>query len=138
LLAEDHVEMAHRLRSLLSSDYDVDIAADGLALIAAVGTRVPDVIISDIMMPGISGLNAARKILATHPDSRIIFVSVRDEPAVIRKAFSAGALGYVVKSDAGEELANAVETVLVGGRFVSSAAQEALNRSGTPGVEHDR
>jgi DNA-binding NarL/FixJ family response regulator len=90
------------------------------------------------MMPGISGLDAAREILATRPDSRIIFVSVRDEPVIIRKAFSRGAMGYVVKADAGEELNSAIETVLGGGCFVSSSAKNALDRSGTPTVKHNK
>ncbi len=119
--------MAQHLRSLLSPDYDVEIAPDGQALIAAVDRRIPDVIVSDIAMPGISGLIAARNILTAHPQARIIFVSVRDEPSVIRKALSGGALGYVMKCDAGEELANAVEMVLGGGRYLSASARAALS-----------
>jgi DNA-binding NarL/FixJ family response regulator len=127
VLAEDHAEMAQHLRSLLGTDYDVEIASDGQALIAAVDANSPDVIISDITMPGISGLAAARSILATHPGARIIFVSVRDEPAVIRKAISGGACGYVMKCDAGDELIQAVQMVLGGGRYVSSSARTALS-----------
>ncbi|WP_192364433.1 response regulator [Mesorhizobium mediterraneum] len=125
VLAEDHTEMADHLRSLLG-DYDVDIVSDGQGLIAAVNANVPDIIISDIAMPGISGLAAARDILAVHPNARIIFVSVRDEPAIIRKAIDDGAAGYVVKSDAGDELLDAVQTVLGGGQYVSSSARAAL------------
>ena len=68
---------------------------------------MPDIIISDIAMPGINGLAAALKIRAAHPEARFIFVSVHDDPAVIRKALAEGARGYVVKSDAGDELADA-------------------------------
>lgn len=118
--------MAQHLRSLLIADYDVEIASDGQALIAAVDAHNPDVIISDIAMPSMSGLTAARNILAAHPDARIIFVSVRDEPSVIRKAIAGGALGYVMKCDAGEELTNAVQLVLEGGHYVSSSARAAL------------
>ncbi|MCV3211233.1 response regulator transcription factor [Mesorhizobium sp. YC-39] len=125
VLAEDHTEMADHLRSLLG-DYDVDIVSDGQGLIAAVDANVPDIIISDIAMPGISGLAAARDILAVHPNARIIFVSVRDEPAIVRKAIDEGAAGYVVKSDAGDELVDAVQTVLGGGQYVSSSARAAL------------
>ncbi|PSJ52171.1 hypothetical protein C7I84_26620 [Mesorhizobium ephedrae] len=117
--------MAEQLRSLLV-DYDVDIVPDGGGLIAAVNANMPDIIISDIAMPGISGLVAARNILATHPTARIIFVSVRDEPAIIKKAVDEGAAGYVVKSDAGDELLAAVQTVLGGGHYVSSSARTAL------------
>ena len=118
--------MAHHLRSLLG-DFDVDVVPDGQKLIAAVNASVPDIIISDITMPGISGLTAAREILATHPLARIIFVSVRDEPTVIRKAIAEGAVGYVVKADAGDELVCAVQTVLDGGRYVSVTARAALH-----------
>lgn len=117
--------MAEHLRSLLG-DYDVDMVQDGQGLIAAVNANVPDMIISDIAMPGMSGLTAARDILAVHPNVRIIFVSVRDEPAIIKKAIDEGAAGYVVKSDAGDELLDAVQTVLGGGHYVSSSARAAL------------
>jgi len=117
--------MAEHLRSLLS-DYDVDIVPDGQGLIAAVNAKMPDIIISDIAMPGISGLVAARDIFATHPNARIIFVSIRDEPAIIRKAIDEGAAGYVVKFDAGDELLDAVKTVLGGGHYVSATARAAL------------
>jgi len=137
LLAEDNVEMADRLEFLLSQDYEVEVVHDGSALIAAANRRAPDVIVSDIVMPGMSGLDAARQVLAVLPGARILFVSIRDEPAVIRKAFSEGAAGYVVKSDAGEELMSAVETVFRGDRFVSSAAGLALSRSRLPSARRD-
>jgi DNA-binding NarL/FixJ family response regulator len=127
ILAEDHPVMAQHLRALLDPDYDVQVVPDGRALMAAVEFYMPDVIISDIAMPGISELAAARNIRTAHPEARIIFISVLDEPAVIRKALAEGASGYVIKSDAGDELANAVQTVLGGGRYVSSSAEVALN-----------
>jgi DNA-binding NarL/FixJ family response regulator len=126
ILAEDHAEMAQQLRSLLN-DYDVEVVTNGQGLIAAVNANEPDVIVSDIAMPGTDGLTAARAILATHPVARILFVSVRDEPAIIEKAMAGGACGYVVKSDAGEELLSAVQTVLGGGRYFSASARAALN-----------
>jgi DNA-binding NarL/FixJ family response regulator len=61
-----------------------------------------------------------------HPEARIIFISVLDEPAVIRKALAEGALGYVIKSDAGDKLADALQAVLGGGLYVSSSARHAL------------
>jgi DNA-binding NarL/FixJ family response regulator len=118
--------MAGHLQSLLTSDYDVDIARDGRALIEAVEARLPDVIVSDIAMPGASGLTAAKIILAAHPDARIIFITVHEEAVVIRRAMAEGGRGYVTKSDAGDELANAVRTVLDGGQYISSTARVAL------------
>jgi DNA-binding NarL/FixJ family response regulator len=126
VLAEDNPEMGQHLRALLASDYDIYVVADGKALMAEVALEMPDIIISDIAMPGINGLAAALKIRAAHPEARFIFVSVHDDPAVIRKALAEGARGYVVKSDAGDELADAVHAVLGGGHYVSSSAQAAL------------
>src|SRR5262245_61866477 len=70
ILAEDHAEMAQHLQALLASSFDVDVVADGQALIAAAIRELPDLIISDIAMPGVSGLVAARHILKAHPRAR--------------------------------------------------------------------
>jgi DNA-binding NarL/FixJ family response regulator len=118
--------MALHLRALLASEYDVRIVSDGWALMAAVDLETPDIIISDIRMPGLNGLAAALSIRAKHPELPLIFVSIQDDPAVIRKALAEGARGYVIKSDAGDELAGAVEAVLCGGRYLSSSARAAL------------
>jgi two-component system invasion response regulator UvrY len=133
VLAEDHPDVAHRLVLLLGHDYDVQLVRDGAALIAAVDRCPPDVIVSDVVMPGTGGLDAARAILDAHPDARIIFVSVRDEPAMINMALKEGVRGYVVKADAGEELDRAVSVVLGGERFVSSSAKAALRRTDLSG-----
>jgi DNA-binding NarL/FixJ family response regulator len=130
VLAEDHPEMALHLRALLASEYDVRTVSDGRALMAAADLEMPDIIISDIKMPGFDGLAAALNIRAKHPEMPFIFVSVQDDPTIIRKAFAEGARGYVIKSDAGDELASAVEAVLGGGHYLSSSAQGAL-RGGT-------
>lgn len=120
--------MADRLKSLLCFDYDVDVVADGQALVSATDAIMADVIVCDVMMPRINGVAATRKILATHPDARIILVSVRDDAEIIGKALSSGALGYVVKTDAGEELIEATTAVLDGQQFLSSSARQAFDR----------
>jgi CheY-like chemotaxis protein len=71
LLAEDHAEMADRLKSLLCFDYDVDVVSDGEALVDAAETKMPDVIVCDVMMPRMNGVAATRKVLTAHPDARI-------------------------------------------------------------------
>ena len=126
ILAEDYPEMAQQLRALLDTHYDVRVVPDGQALIAAADQEMPDIIISDIKMPGLDGLAAALNIRAKRSDVPFVFVSVRDDPGVIRTALAQGASGYVVKCDAGEELADAVEAVLSGDKYVSTAAQRAL------------
>lgn len=127
LLAEDHPAMASELRELLVAAYDVaEIVPDGAALIEAVPRVRPDVIVCDIAMPKVNGLAAAASILATRPDSRIVFVTVHDSRAVIRKAMEGGARGYVLKSDAGNELVAAVRCAIDGGRYLSINARRAL------------
>ena len=137
VLAEDHPVMAQHLRALLASEHEViDIVQDGRALIETVEACRPDVVVCDIAMPGLSGLAAARVLLDRDPEARIVFVTVRDERAVIRKAMSGGARGYVVKCDAGDELPGAVRTVLGGGYCVSFTARAALEGSG-PGAARE-
>lgn len=127
VLAEDHPAIATQLRALLASEYEVIATVhDGRALVEAAGATLPDAIVSDIAMPGLSGLAAADLILAIRPESRIVFVTVQEDRAVIWKAMASGALGYVVKCDAGEELNEAVRAVLLGGRYLSANARRSL------------
>jgi DNA-binding NarL/FixJ family response regulator len=129
VLAEDHPAMATELHELLVTDYDiVEIVQDGAALIEAVRRELPDAIVCDITMPGVNGLTAAVSILATRPDARIVFVTVHDNRAVIRKALKCGARGYVLKCDAGNELVAAVRTALQGIEYLSANARLALER----------
>lgn len=125
--------MANELHELLISDYDiVEIVQDGVALIEATGRALPDAIVCDIAMPRVNGLAAAASILATRPDARIVFVTVQDSRAVIRKAIDCGARGYVLKSDAGTELVAAVRTALEGGFYLSTNARRVLGKPGRP------
>lgn len=133
LLAEDNAPVAERLRSLLAPEFDVvETVQDGASLIDAALSLDPDVILSDISMPGLSGLGAARVICARQPAARIVFISVHAEPAVVRSAFLAGASGYVLKGEAGDELLPALRAVLGGSQYVSPRARAALERSGPP------
>jgi DNA-binding NarL/FixJ family response regulator len=134
VLAEDHPAMATELQEVLIADHDVvEIVQDGAALIEAARRHLPDAIVSDIAMPGVNGLAAAVSILATYPDARIIFVTVQDSRAIIRKALDCGARGYVLKCDAGNELVAAVRTALEGGQYLSSNARFALGKGAAAG-----
>ena len=125
--------MATELHELLITDYDVvEIAHDGAALIEATRRACPDAIVCDIAMPRVNGLAAAASILATRPDARIVFVSVQDSRAVIKRAIDSGARGYVLKSDAGNELVAAVRTALEGGFYLSANARRILGMTARP------
>ena len=125
--------MATELHELLITDYDiVEIAHDGVALIEATRRTLPHAVVCDIAMPRVNGLAAAASILATRPDARIVFVSVQDSRAVIKKALDCGARGYVLKSDAGNELVAAVRTALEGGFYLSANARRILGMTARP------
>ena len=123
LLADDHPMNTALLRSLLVTAFDVvgDVA-DGRALIAEAERLSPDVIVTDIGMPGIDGIGAARCILARNPGARIVFVTVHNDPEVVRQGLATGALGYVVKLVAGDELVPAIHAALRGERHVTGVA----------------
>ncbi|MGC1650773.1 MAG: response regulator [Candidatus Sulfotelmatobacter sp.] len=95
-------------------------AADGLEAVQKASQLKPDLIVLDIGLPNLNGIAAARQIRKLSPQSRIIFLSQESSADVVQEAFDLGALGYVVKTHAGTSLLAAVETVLVGGRYVSS------------------
>ena len=123
LLADDHPMNTALLRSLLVTAFDVvgDVA-DGRALIAEAERLSPDVIVTDIGMPGVDGIEAARCILARNPRARIVFVTVHNDPEVVRQSLATGALGYVVKLVAGDELVPAIHAALRGERHVTGVA----------------
>ena len=130
--------MATELHELLITDYDiVEIAHDGVALIEATRRILPDAIVCDIAMPRVNGLAAAASILETRPDARIVFVSVQDSRAVIKRAIDSGARGYVLKSDAGRELVAAVRTALEGGFYLSANARRILGMPERPAANDE-
>jgi DNA-binding NarL/FixJ family response regulator len=95
-------------------------AADGLEAVQKASQLKPDMIVLDIGLPNLNGIAAARQIRKLSPQSRIIFLSQESSADVVQEAFDLGASGYVVKTHAGTSLLAAVETVLVGARYVSS------------------
>jgi DNA-binding NarL/FixJ family response regulator len=127
LVVDDH-EIARRgIRSVLSSDVNLDVvweAADGEEAVKRAAEFHPAIILLDITLPGMSGIQAARRIRIVSPDSRIIFLSQHDSVQIAKDALSVGAQGYVVKSDAGRELLTAIQAVHEGGQFVSRTLVE--------------
>jgi DNA-binding NarL/FixJ family response regulator len=130
LLGDDHPMNTALLRSLLVPTFDVvaDVA-DGRALIAQAERLSPDVIVTDIGMPELDGIEAARCILAKNQHARIVFVTVHNELEVVQKGLATGALGYVLKLAAGDELVPAIFAALRGERHV--AGIPGMDRHGT-------
>lgn len=119
LLADDHLEFLEEVRSLVDAQHDIAGAvADGKALAEAAQALDPDLIISDISMPGMTGFEAASKIRALGLKSKFIFVTVHSSPAYLKRARSLGE-GYVLKLRAFDQLLPAISCVLAGDTFVS-------------------
>jgi DNA-binding NarL/FixJ family response regulator len=120
LLAEDHAETAARLRKLLRVDFDVIASVeDGRALVDASERLSPDAIVADIDMAGIDGIAATTLIRRRDPNARIVLVTVHSESMLVEAGLAAGALGYVLKDTAGDELIPAVHAALGGRQYLS-------------------
>jgi DNA-binding NarL/FixJ family response regulator len=122
LLADDHLETAALLRELLQAEFDViGHVTDGRTLVSDADRLSPDVIVSDISMPDLDGITATRAILRNNPGARIVLVTVHADLALVVRGLETGALGYVLKPAAGEDLVPAIHAALRGERHVSEA-----------------
>jgi DNA-binding NarL/FixJ family response regulator len=120
LLADDHAEMLEEVRSLLDGDYEIVGAVEnGEKLVEAARTLKPDLIVSDISMPVMSGFEAAAKIREYGISTKIIFLTVQSSSAYLKKARALGAEGYVLKIYTTEQLPVAISSVLTGTPYVS-------------------
>lgn len=121
VLAEDHPNVARQLHKLLSAAFDVvAVVGHGEALVKTTLKLKPDIVVTDISMPGMDGIRAAQELAQQMPSLGIVFVTVHDDPALARKALAVGR-GYVLKTSAGEELVDAVFAALDSRRFVSAS-----------------
>jgi DNA-binding NarL/FixJ family response regulator len=120
VLADDHKDLLHEIRLLLDSDFDIlHSVTDGLELIDAAREARPDIVISDIEMPGISGIEACHRIVQSGSCNAAIILTTHDELQLVNDALRAGIRGYVLKVDAGEELILAVRSVMDGSTYLS-------------------
>jgi DNA-binding NarL/FixJ family response regulator len=125
LLADDDPALLQNLQRLLESDFEVVASVhNGLELLEAAKALVPDLIVTDISMPCLNGIRAARQLRLDQPTARIIFLTVHDEPAFLAEAGRIGVLGYVVKQSADSDLIPAIREVLQGRSFVSPSARQ--------------
>jgi DNA-binding NarL/FixJ family response regulator len=125
LLAEDHAIVAEGIRNLLEDEFElVGTVADGLALIKAAKQLRPDVIVADISIPLLNGLDAARQLRAEQVRSKIVFLTMHGEALLAKEAFRAGASAYLLKRSASKELIMAIREALRDRRYVTPLIAE--------------
>lgn len=120
LIADDHKIFAEGLKRLLNADFDiVGVVADGRELVAVAEKLRPDVMVVDISMPMLNGIEAVRQIKKVHPEIKVVFLTMHPDVAYAASAFKAGASGYVLKHSAPDELITAIREGLKGRTYVT-------------------
>jgi DNA-binding NarL/FixJ family response regulator len=122
LLADDHNVLREGLRSLLQQEPDIDVVldvADGRTAVNETQRLAPDVVVMDISMPGLNGIDATRKIAGDLFNAKVLCLSVHREKSLVQAMLEAGASGYLLKTSAADELIQAVRTVAEGGMYLS-------------------
>jgi DNA-binding NarL/FixJ family response regulator len=122
LLADDNETVLRSVRRLLETDFEIVASVkDGQSLVAAARKLKPDVMIIDVFMPGMNGIEAARQLKKRHVKGSIIFLTVHRDLALADEARALGAMGYVLKSSADRDLVLAIQEAQAGRFFLSSA-----------------
>lgn len=122
LVADDHRMVAEGLRSLLSDDFDLlGVVEDGRALVEAARKQRPDVVVVDITMPHLNGIDALGLLKKDNPQLKVVVLTMHQEPAYARRALEAGASGFVLKHSAPAELLAAIRAALDGKTYISPA-----------------
>jgi len=130
LIAEDHALVADGYVKILEPEYEVvGRVTDGHALLREIGNRHPNVVIIDIAMPLLNGLDAAQQIKRKMPDVKVVFVTMNDDADLAAEAFRRGASAYLPKTSAVEELLQAIHEVLNGRSYLSPAAAQGTLHS---------
>ena len=137
LLADDHALLLGAFEKLLKDECEiVGQAADGRALVAAAETLKPDVILLDISMPLLNGLDAGRQIKQKLRDVKLVFLTMNEDPDLAAEAFRAGASAYLLKRSAASELLTAIRQVMEGRSYITPLVTEGLVGSLMHADEH--
>jgi two-component system, NarL family, response regulator NreC len=151
LICDDHALLRSGLKRLLDAEGDIEVVGEAANAEAAIACAVairPDVVLLDIVMPGRSGVEATPDLLAAAPDANVLVLSMQDDLTYVRRAFAAGARGYLLKEAADAELVQAVREVaagrlyvhpLLGARLAAAEIETASPREADPlsSREHD-
>ena len=125
LLADDHTILLEGLKALLAPEFDVvATVTDGRAVLEAARTLRPDLIVLDISMPGLNGIEAARQLRQSNPDAKLLTLTMHADRSFVQAAFEAGVSGYVLKQSAAKELLTALHDIERGRRYLSAPIRE--------------
>ncbi len=125
LLADDHQMLADALKGVLEPKFEVvGSVRDGRALVQATAKLKPEVVVVDVAMPRLNGLDAARQIKHSMPHVKLIFMTMNEDPDLVGEAFRAGGSGFLLKQAAAFELTAAIDKVVKGGSYVTPSAAE--------------
>jgi DNA-binding NarL/FixJ family response regulator len=135
LLAEDHTVVREGLRKLLEAESDIEVvgeAANGRQAVALTQKLRPDVVVMDIAMPLLNGLEATRRIRQAVPDTQVLILSAHSDDAYVEQVTALGALGYLIKQTSAHYLSEAIRTVQKGKTFFSPSVVDRLTHSIRP------
>jgi two-component system response regulator NreC len=150
VLVDDHAVVRSGLRLLLERQDDIEVvgeAGNAKDAVFRARTLTPDVILLDVVMPGESGIEVLPKLLKESPETKVLVLSMQDDPSYVREAFAAGASGYVLKEAADEEVVSAVREIAggasyvhpaLGARMVAADAQERAAAEADPLSDRER
>ena len=129
LLVDDHTVVRRGLREILDADPDIEVigeAGDGIAAVAMAGKQHPDVVLMDLSMPGMNGIEATRRITGSVPGAKVLILSVHGDGQYVQQSMAAGAVGYLLKDVDVDELLTAIKAI---GR------DEPWSSNGSPGLD---
>ncbi len=128
LLADDHLMLVEALKTVVDAEYEVvGSVGDGLALLRAAEKLRPDVVVLDIAMPILNGLDAARQLKINLPAVKLVFLTMNEDPYLVGEAFRAGASAYLLKQGAALELTRAIADVLKGRTYITPCIEGSLS-----------
>ena len=129
LLVEDHTLVRSGIRALLESAPGLAVvgeAANGRRAVEMVGQLKPELVLMDVTMPELNGIDAARQIRVAHPDTRVLILSMHEDRQYVFESLKAGANGYVLKAAAFQDLLGAIQTVMAGKNYISPALADTV------------
>lgn len=138
LIVDDHPMVAEGIQSILESYDDIAVIGtltNGRAVIDQLDALDPDVILMDLNMPEMGGLSTTEIVLERRPDTRVLILSMHDNPEYISSALSHGAMGYLLKDVPTDEIKQAIDTVMSGARYLCTGAQGSIAPKDNPARE---